>query len=233
MARQQRRSRHAQLDELRQQAAAERMKLRELETNLAAAELDVEQQSRAIADGYAAEDERAVAEARHAEEQAVAKVRELQHQVDGAGIRVERAQQQLDSYERDHARDLLAEREQSANTVTAELTHAVQQTLMLANAYVAERQQVDRLVAAAGATPRADGPAPQHPWEQALKTLQRAFEETPEIAPPLPSWAGVEQQQQRDRSHRLLQLRRSDRLTDAERAELEELREPATMLEQQ
>ena len=136
---------HAQLDELRQHAAAERIKRRDLEAQLAAAELDAEQHSAAITAGYAAEDQRAVARARKGEQQAIAKAGELRHQVDGAGLRVERAQADADSFERDHARDLLAERERSARTVTLELAASVAETLRLAKVYVSERQAVDRL----------------------------------------------------------------------------------------
>jgi hypothetical protein len=83
----QRRTAHAALDELRQAAANERMKQRELVAALEAAKAEVEQASAAIADGYAAEDERAVTQARKTEEAAVADVRELQHRVDGAALR--------------------------------------------------------------------------------------------------------------------------------------------------
>jgi hypothetical protein len=224
MATKPRKTAHAELDDLRQLAAAERVKRRDLEAQLAAAELDVEQHSAATRDAYAAEAERAVAQAHKAEEAAVATAGELQHQVDGAGLRVERAQADVNSFERDHAHDLLAERERSARTVTLELAASVAETLRLAKVYVSERQAVDRLIAAVpGATPRADGPAPEHPWEPALKTLERAFTETPELEPPLPSWAGIEQRHRHDRTHRLLQLRRRDRLSDDERAELEKL----------
>jgi hypothetical protein len=70
----------------------------------------------------------------------VAQVRELQRRVDGAALRVARAQQQLDEFQRERARDLLAEREQPARTIAADLTASVQETLRLAKAYVAERR---------------------------------------------------------------------------------------------
>ena len=217
---------HAQLDELRQHAAAERIKRRDLEAQLAAAELDAEQHSAAITAGYAAEDQRAVARARKGEQQAIAKAGELlRHQVDGAGLRVERAQADADSFERDHARDLLAERERSARTVTLELAASVAETLRLAlKVYVSERQAVDRLVAAVpGATPRHDGPDPEHAWERALKALERAVHDTPQLKPLLPGWQGLDQRQQQDRIHRRVVLRRKRRLTPAEQAELETL----------
>jgi hypothetical protein len=221
MATKPRKAAHAQLDELRQHAAAERIKRRDLEAQLAAAELDVEQHSAAITDGYAAEDQRAVARARKGEQQAIAKAGELHHQVEGAGLRVERAQADVDSFERSHARDLLAERERSARTVTLELAASVAETLRLAKVYVSERQAVDRLVAAVpGATPRHDGPDPEHAWEAALKALERAAHDAPGLEPPLPSWQGLDQRQQQDRVHRRVGLQRKRRLTPAEQAEL-------------
>jgi hypothetical protein len=60
------------------------MKHREVEAALEAAKVEVEQASAAIADGYAAQEERALAQARTTEEKAVAKVLELHHPVDGA-----------------------------------------------------------------------------------------------------------------------------------------------------
>ena len=223
MATKPRKTAHAELDELRQLAAVERIKRRELEAQLAA-EFDVEQHSAAITDGYAAEDQRAVAPARKGEEAAIAKAGELRHQVDGARLRVERAQADVDSFERDHARDLLAERERSARTVTLELAANVAETLRLAKVYVSERQAVDRLVAVVpGATPRNDGPAPQHPWEPALKALATAVQQTPELAPPLPTWQGIEQRQEPDQVHRRVGLKRKRQLTSAEQAELETL----------
>jgi hypothetical protein len=77
---------HAQLDQLRQAAAGERVKRRELETELDAAKAAVDQASQEITEAYAAENQRAVTTARKAEDAAVARVRELQHRLDGAGI---------------------------------------------------------------------------------------------------------------------------------------------------
>lgn len=217
-------SAHAELDELRQAAAGERVKQRELGLQLDAAKLEVEQASASIADGYAVEDQRAVTAARKTEEAAVAKVRELQHRANGAELRVDRAQQALDEFQRDHARDLLAEREDTARTVAAELTRSVRETVRLARAYVAERQTVDRLVATVpGATPRADGPAAAHPWESQLKALERAVMEVPELEPPLPRWQGLGHRQAEDSGARRLQLQRKRKLTADEERELDNI----------
>ena len=57
-------SAHQQLDQLRRDAADERVKVRDLEAQLEAAKHEVESAGRAISDGYAAESQRDVAQAR-------------------------------------------------------------------------------------------------------------------------------------------------------------------------
>lgn len=217
-----RKTAHTELDELRQQAAHERMTQRELEAALAAAKAKVEQAFGAITNGYAADDQRAVARARKAEEEAVAEVRELQHRVDGAALRIERAQAQHDEFLRDRARDLLEEREQPARALAIDLSRAVGEVLKLHRAYLTERQTMDQLVAAVpGATPRADGPEGSHPWEPALSQLARAYQQTPELEPPLPRWLGLEQRSQQDHIGRREKLRRKRKLTSEEEQELD------------
>lgn len=215
---------HAQLDQLRQQAAAERVRHRDLQAELEAAELEVEQASHAIAAGYAAEDQHAVTAARKAEEAAAVQVKDLQHRVTGAELRVEDAQRAADLFAQDHAYALLEEREQPARTVTAELTASVHQTLKRARAYLSERQIQDQLVAAVpGATPRADGPASTFPWESRLRELERAVQEHPEIDPPLPRWHGLQQRREQDNVHRRAGLLRRKKLTPPERDEPDRL----------
>lgn len=214
---------HAEVDELRQRAAAERVKARDIEAQLEAAKLEVEWAGEAVAGAYASEDQRAVSAALTAEEQAIAEAKDFQHRLTGAMLRVEHVQQELD-VQRDHVRDLLGEREQPAHAVASELTAAVRETVRLARAYVAERQAQDALIAAIpDATPRADGPAAEHAWEAALKTLERAYQQTPELEPPLPRWHGLQQRKQQDAVHRRAGLLRRKKLTPAERAELERL----------
>lgn len=114
------------------------------------------------------------------------------------------------AFARERARDLLAEREQPARTVALELSRAVGEVLKLHRAYVTERQTMDQLVAAVpGATPRADGPPPEHPWEAALRTLEGAHQQTPELKPPLPSRHGLQQREQQDNAIRFDKLRRN------------------------
>ena len=193
---------HAELDELRQQAATERVRARDLDAQLEAAEDQLEDAAQAIIAGHANDDEKAVTAARKAEDQAIAAVKDLRHRVEGARLRVDRSQAQLDTFLRERARDLLAEREPQARTVALELSRSVAETLTLAKAYVTERQHQDQLVAeVTGATPRTDGPAPSHPWEQALKELDRVYRDTPELPAPLPRWHGLEHRPAQDDTH--------------------------------
>lgn len=217
-------SAHQMLDHHRQQVAAERVRHRELDAEMKAAKLAVEQAAAAIAEGYAAEDQRAVAASRKAEEAAVAKVKDLQDRLTGAGIRVERAQREADTFAEEHARDLLEERAADARELALNLTRAGHEVVRLHRDYVAMRTDIDALVATVpNAVVRSDGPTPRHAWERQLRDLERAIREAPEVAPPLPRWAGLEQRQQHDRTHRLLQLRRRKRPTDDEQAEIDRL----------
>jgi hypothetical protein len=219
-----RKTAYATLDELRQIVAHQRMKARDLDAAVEVAKQEVEDASRAVTDAYAVEDATLAQQRRKQLEASEAKAIDLGHQVTAAAQRVELGRRAADTFAQEHARDLLAEREQAARTVAAELTASVRQTLMLAKAYVAERRTVDQLVAAVpGAIPRNDGPAPEHPWEHALRQLQRAHQETPELDPPLPRWTGLQQRQQEDDVNRRASLLRKRRLTESEQAELERL----------
>jgi hypothetical protein len=215
---------HAELDQLQEQATAERVKARTLGAQLEAAKVEVEDASRAVTDAYAAEDAKLAQQRRKQLEAAEAKVIDLGHQVTAAAQRVGRARRQLDEFQRDRARDLLDERQQPARTVAAELTASVHQTLNMARAYVAERTAVDHLVAAIpGATPRTDGPASTHPWEAQLRDLERAVAAAPECPPPLPRWQGLDHRRAEDTTARRLQLQRRKKRTADEDAELDRL----------
>ena len=217
-------SAHEQLDQLRRDAADERVKLRHLEVQLEAARQDVEDVSADLTEAFAAEDQQAAQRTRKQLQTAETRVVDLQHQAKGAELRAERAQQQVDTFAREHVRDLLAEREQPARTVALELSRAVGEVLKLHRAYVTERRTVDRLVAAVpGATPRADGPAPEHPWESALKQLERADRQATKLEPPTPRWSGLQLREQQDNLSRYEKLRRRKRLTEDEQAEMERL----------
>jgi len=216
-----RKTAHAELDELRQEAAGERMKQRHLEAQLEAGKAKMEEASNAITAAYEVEDKRAVETARQELQSAEADVADLSHRVGAAGRRVVRAQGEADAFTQTYARDLLAEREEPARTVAAELTASVHETLRLARAYRTERQAQDQLVAAVPrATPRADGPEGSHPWEPALGQLARAWQQTPELEPPLPRWQGLEQRAQQDHIGRREKLRRKRKLTSEEEQEL-------------
>jgi hypothetical protein len=219
-----RKSFHDHLDQLHAQTTAERVKARDLEAKLEAAKLAVEDTSRAITAGYEAENDRAVRAARRKLQSAEADAADLGHQVTAAALRVERAQRELDRFQREHARNLLDEREQASRTVAADLTAAVHEVVRLAAAYRAERQMQDRLVAkVAGASPRVDGPAAAHAWERQLRDLERAVSEVPELPAPLPSWWGLDNRRTENATARRLQLQRHKTKTADEAAELDKI----------
>jgi len=144
MPRKTKQSAHAALDELRQHAAGERVKARELEAELEAAKIEVETASAAISEAYAAEDQHAAAAARKTEAAAVATVRDLQHRLDGARIRVERAQADADAFQMEHAAELLEEREAEARELAVKLTGAGHEAVRLHRAYRAMRTESTR-----------------------------------------------------------------------------------------
>ena len=181
--------------------------------------MEVEQAAAAISEGYAAEDDRAVARARKLEEQAVAKVRDLQHRLNGAEIRVERAQRTADTFAVESAGRLLAEREDAARDTAAALTRSVNETVKLAKEYKTERQRVSELVSqAAPGAGAINGPAATHAWERELDALDRAVRETSEIPAPLPRWLGRAHRERQDQTHRRLRLQRRKKPRD-ERSE--------------
>jgi hypothetical protein len=205
-------SAHEQLDENRQRVASEGTKFRELQEQQARAEAELERLGAAITRAYATENEHKIAAAHEAKEEAAARVEDLAHRTAGAGLRVERAREEVAAFTRDHARDLLAEREGTAREVTARLTKAVAEVVQAHRTYVAERQHVDQLVSQApDATTRYDGVSTGYPWEAELKALERAYREHPEAEPPRPRWAGVAQRRNLDAVHRRLQKQRAQK----------------------
>jgi hypothetical protein len=216
------RSAHAELDELRQHAVAERVKARDLAAELEAAKAEVDDAGAAVTEAYAADDARLATQRRQDLESATARVLDLQHRVTAAGLRVDRAQADADAFQTDHSRELLDEREAEAREVAAKLTSAGREAVRLNRAYLALRTEIDGLVAAVpGATSRADGPEPSHPWERQLRDLERAIQETPEVPAPLPTWKGLKQRQEQDNAHRVERLRRSGELSTDDQAALE------------
>jgi hypothetical protein len=107
-------SAHAQLDQLHQQAAGERVNERELAVRLEAAKAAADTAGAAVTEAYAADDPKLAARRRQELDVAAAEVLDLQHRVDAAGLRVQRAQAEADSFQAKHARDLLDEKEREA-----------------------------------------------------------------------------------------------------------------------
>jgi hypothetical protein len=203
-------SAHAELDQLRQAAATERVKQRELEVQKDAAKVKVESAGASITEAYAAEDRRLVAKCRKDLDAAKAEVLDLEHRVAAAGLRIDRAQAEAENFQAEHARELLDEKEPEARTLAENLTRAVHEAVQLHRGYREMRTDIDSLVAAVpGATSRADGPDPSHAWEDHLRALERAIQENPEVPPPLPEGAGLKHRQEQDKANRLEREKRS------------------------
>jgi hypothetical protein len=214
-------SAHATLDQLRQQAAAERVSERDLAARLEAAKAAVDDAGAAVTEAYAAEDAKLAERCRNELDATAAEVLDLQHRFDAAGLRVQRAQAEADTYQAEHARDLLAEKEAEARELAENLSRAGREVVQLHRAYLAMRMDIDSLVAAVpGATSRADGPEPSHPWERQLNDLGRVIAETPEVPAPLPRWAGLEHRQQQDNVNRIERQRRRGELSADDQAAL-------------
>jgi DNA repair exonuclease SbcCD ATPase subunit len=215
MARQQRKSAHAQLDEHRQRVASESMRLRELQEQQARARAELERIGDGIASAYASEDADAIAKARQAKEDAMARVEDLEHHVAGVKLRAQQAKRELDEFMAANSRDLLDEREETAREVATELTEAVARAVKAARAYEAERQHLDQLVARIpGAQPRLDGVPTAFHWQDVLRELDRAYREHPEAEPPRPRWFGMTYRRHEDETHRRLQAQRGKKPVD-------------------
>jgi hypothetical protein len=116
---------------------------------------------------------------------------------------------------------ILDEREGEARELAKQLTRAGLEAVRMHRAYCEMRTEIDSLVAAVpGATSRADGPEPSHPWERQLQDLARAIQETPEVPPPLPRWAGLNHREQQDYANRIEQRRRRGELSPDDQAAL-------------
>lgn len=189
-------SAHAELDQLRQTVARERLRARDVDAELEAAKQRVEDISDDLTEAFAAEDQQAAQRTRKQLQAAEARAVALQNQVKGAELRAQRATRELDAFTAEHARDLLQEREPAARELAAQLTASAHGLLRLNNQFVSERGIQNQLVAATpGATPRSDGPSSRHLWEDAIRELKRAVAAHGEVQPPLPRWAAEHIQQ--------------------------------------
>jgi hypothetical protein len=212
-------SAHAELDGLRQDVATARLQTRNVDAELESAKQRLEDISDDLGEAYVEDDAKAIQQRRQELQAAEAEVKDLAHQSKAAGLRVERAQQQLDSFLRDNAKALLEERLPAAREVALHLTRAGHELVRAHQAYVAMRMEVEGLVAGVpDAVPRLDGVAASYVWERELKDLARAVRENPEAEVPTPRWAAVEQRQLQDNANRFERLRRKRKPTDEEHA---------------
>jgi hypothetical protein len=192
----------------------EHARVHELEVELEQATLAVEEAGRTITDGYAAEDEQAVREARKRERAAVEKLEDLEHRLAGAAIRAERAGERVDAFQTERAGDLLSEAEDAARDTTADLRRAVQETVRIRRQYKQDRtaiqQLVNRIEPGAG---QVNGPLSSCAWERELADLERGLKRGDDLEPPLPRWHGKVWRQQEDEAARRLRSERREGAT--------------------
>jgi hypothetical protein len=199
-----------ELAALREQYAAELDRVRELEVALERARLEVEEASRAVTDGYAAEDEKAVREAREREQSAVETVTELEGQLAGAVVRAERAGQRVDEFQNERAHDLLAEAEAAARETTLNLRRAAEDTARFWRQYKQHRNAIQMLVARIEpGLGGVNGPASTCALERELHELERGLKRGDELAAPLPRWAGRAWRKQENTTAKRLQKERA------------------------
>jgi hypothetical protein len=202
-------SANEELAALRQQYAAEHGRVRELEVALERAKHEIEEASHAVANGYAAEDEQAVAEAREREQQAVETVRELEGQLAGAVIRAERAGQAVDEFQNERAGDLLSEAERASRETTLNLRRAAEDTARFWRQYKQDRNAIQILVNRIQPGISTNGPPSSCALERELGALERALRLGEELEAPLPRWSGRAWRRQEDATARRLQKERA------------------------
>jgi Fic family protein len=192
----------------------EHARVHELEVELEQATLAVEEAGLTITDGYAAEDEQAVREARKRERAAVEKLEDLEHRLAGAAIRAERAGERVDVFQTERAGDLLSEAEDAARDTTADLRRAVQETVRIRRQYKQDRtaiqQLVNRIEPGAG---QVNGPPSSCAWERELADLERGLKRGDDLEPPLPRWHGKVWRRQEDEAARRLRSERPEGAT--------------------
>jgi hypothetical protein len=180
--------------------------------------------SAAITAAYAEEDEEAAREHRQRLHEAEQEVVDLGHRAAAREQRIERAQRAFDTFKHERSRDLLEERAVDAKKLTIDLIRAGHEVVRLNRAYATMRAEVDDYVRATpGAVVRMDGVPASHPWEPAIRDLERAVRETPEIDPPAPRWTGLEHRKRADLTTWRMKLQRKSKLTREEQTQLDRL----------
>jgi hypothetical protein len=204
----------AELGELERRAADAYRHARDARLQVERAKTVLDQLRERQIDAYAAGDEdRAVALASETDGLEPQLTRESARE--GLARAADTARTEVARFRTENARELLAAREAGAREITDKLNAAVAETIQLHRSYLAERQEQDRAVAAVpGATPRMDGPPPSHPWERALRDLERSVREHQTLEPPLPRFLGIAHRRREDDVNRPEHLRRKKQRSD-------------------
>jgi hypothetical protein len=214
----------ARLDELQQRAVDAGVREREAGAEIQSAGRILEELRERRVNAYAAGDaERG--DALTSEIQGLTgQLDQARARAEGVARAAEAARAELATFRTENARALLEDREAGARETTDKLNASVAETLRLHRLYVAERQEQDRAIAAVpGASPRHDGPPGTHEWEPALRDLERAVRECPQLSPPLPRWLGTRHRHQQDAINLRERLRHKKKLSERDQAELDRI----------
>jgi hypothetical protein len=217
------RSAHAELDELRQQAATERVKARELEAEEHAARAEIAAAADAVVRAYADQNDAAAKKATLRRDKAERAASDLADRQAAARVRIDRAERAVSSYEREHARELIAELEPAATEATDALRHHATGLIEAHRRWHDTSQQITRLLGhVPHASPAVDAPR-DHALADGVRAVRNALRAGDEIRSPLPHWAGLRDHEIEQKTRRLVLLRRKRKLAAKERAELDRI----------
>lgn len=198
------RSAHAELDELRQHAAAERVKARDPDTQLDAAKLNVERATAAVTEAYAAEAPswwRSGARISRRPRPRCSTFSTASMPPGSASSgRNARPMRSLPK----HARDPVDELEAEAREAAANLTRAGTEVVRAHRAYRTIRSEIDGLVAAVpGATSRADGPDPTYRGSASCASSSGSCGRHPRFRPRCRAGLASDHRREQDNANRI------------------------------
>jgi hypothetical protein len=203
-----------QLGALEETAAIEAREAREAQAEVESVAAGLERLRNERTDAYAAGDDGCAEALRVEIAEQTARLDEVSARAEGLARRANAARVEVAAFRTENAGELLAAREPIVREVTGKLNASVAETLQFHRQLLAERDVLDRHVAdVPGASPPHDGPPTAHAWERALRELERAVKTTPELAPPLPTWSGLNHRRREDAvnlRNRLLRKRRTE-----------------------
>lgn len=167
----------------------------EARTGLRTTERELQSAQNALAEAYDAlvlakadGDDKAATSAKTKHNKAETALTDTQLALDAARLRAGRAETERRTYHEQHADDLIAELEDEAHQIAAELADSARALVKAEQAWQQMAADVNaHLAAHPNATPAIDGPPANHGFEEAARQAKR----TSEAPPPLPRWRSI------------------------------------------